>query len=155
MATLLAGTAGALAQIESGDRRQDGDQVGVFRTIVVRQHHTAGDIACIFCTVRVDGTVRGDVAVLFGRLEVAEQQGIHGDVATLFSSATVGDHARVEGDMLVALGSSQIAPTASVRGSKAIFSSKLGAAMILGPLLLALGLIWLAVWGVRHLPPAR
>ena len=154
-AAVLIGTVNVPAQDDARDRGRNDDQVGIFRTIVVDEEHGAGDVACVFCTVRVDGTVNGDVAVLFGTLDVAADREIRGDVATLFSTTVLADGARVNGDMMTALGTAQIAPTAEIHGDRAIFSSKLGLAVVLGPVLLGLGLIWLVVWVVRRVVLGR
>ena len=126
------------------------DRAGIFSSIVVSRDRPAADVACMFCTVRVEGDVRGDVAVLFGTVSVAEGQTISGDVAMLFSTLTVGEGARINGDLATAFSTAQIAPGAHVRGDRAMLASGLGIAVLLGPVLLLIGVVWLIVWGLRR-----
>ena len=37
--------------------------------ITIAEGETAGDMACVFCSVHVHGEVKGDVAVMFGKVE--------------------------------------------------------------------------------------
>ncbi len=138
------------AQESHGHAGRPEDRAGIFTTIEVTSDHPAADVACIFCTVRVEGDVRGDLAVMFGTVQVGEGQTISGDVATLFSSLSLADGARINGDLATAFGAARIAPGASVRGDRAIFSSGLGVALVLGPLLILIGAIWLIAWGLRR-----
>ena len=126
------------------------DRAGAFSTIVVTRDQPAADVACIFCTVRVEGDVRGDVAVLFGTVSVAEGQTISGDVAMLFSTLKVEQGARVNGDLATLFSTAQIAPGAHIRGDRAMVASGLGLAVLLGPILLLIGSVWLIVWGLRR-----
>ena len=126
------------------------DRAGIFSTIVVSRDRPAADIACMFCTVRVEGDVRGDVAVLFGTVSVAEGRTISGDVALLFSTLRAEEGARINGDLATAFSTAQIAPSAHIRGDRAMLASGLGIAVLLGPILLLIGVVWLIVWGLRR-----
>lgn len=126
------------------------DRVAMFSTILVTRDRPAADVACIFCTVRVEGDVRGDVAVMFGTVSVAEGRTISGDVAMLFSSLKAEEGARINGDVATMFSSAQIAPSAHIRGDRAMLGSGLGAAVLIGPILLVVGLVWLMVWGLRR-----
>ena len=130
---------------------QSEDRVGIFTHIEVTDERPAADVACAFCSVHIGGPVHGDVAVLFGHVKVEPEQTISGDVATLFSSLSLGENARIGGDVATAFGRASIAPGASVGGDRAIFSSGLGLAVLLAPLLILAGVIWLLVWAVRRL----
>lgn len=148
---LAAAMVAAPLRLEARARQDAEDQVGVFRTIQVSEGEAAGDIACAFCTVRIDGDVHGDVAVIFSTVEVGEGRTIGGDVATLFSTLRVGEGASIGGDLATALGTTSLAPGARVQGDRAMLSSGLGITMVLAPLLILAGTIWLLVWVARRL----
>lgn len=137
---------------DSGERRvaPAQDRVAMFSTIVVSRDHPAADVACMFCTVRVEEDVRGDVAVMFGTVSVEEGARISGDVALLFSTLNVAEGARVNGDVTTAFSTTAIAPGAHVRGARAMLASGLGVAVLLGAVLLGAGVVWLLVWGLRR-----
>ncbi len=127
------------------------DRVGAFSTIVVLEDQPAADVACIFCTVRVDGDVHGDVAVMFSTVEVSDGRTISGDVATLFSTLTLGEGARITGDLATVFGTANLADSAHVGGDTAMLASGLVLSLLLAPLLILAGLIWLLVWVVRRM----
>ena len=141
------------APLKAYARHGDGgeDRIGIFSSIVVTEDRPAGDVACLFCSVQIDGDVHGDVAVLFGSVVVSDGRTISGDVATLFSSLVLGDGSRINGDLATVFGSSNLAESAHVGGDKAMLASGLGIAVILAPLLIAIGVIWLVVWGLRRI----
>ena len=126
------------------------DRVAIFSSITVSEGHPASDIACAFCTVAIDGDVSGDVAVIFSTVTVADGRTISGDVATLFSTLVVGEGARINGDLATALGTTTIAESAHVNGDRAVLASGLGLTVILAPLLIVIGVVWLLVWVVRR-----
>lgn len=127
------------------------DRVAIFNTITVHENEDVGDVACMFCTVNLDGDVHGDVAVMFATVNTATDRTISGDVATLFSTLRVGDNTHIHGDLAAALSNVQLAPSAVVDGDKKLLSSGLGVGLLLAPLLLLAGFIWMAVWLVRRL----
>lgn len=126
------------------------DRVGIFSSIVVSEGRPANDVACLFCSVQIDGDVHGDVAVLFGSVTVSEGRTISGDVATLFSSLVLGEGSRINGDLATIFGSATLAESAHVGGDREVLASGLGLTVILAPLLIVIGVIWLLVWGLRR-----
>ncbi len=126
------------------------DRVGVFSTIVISEERPAADVVCAFCSVRVEGDVHGDLAVLFSTVTVSEGRTISGDVATLFSTLVLGEGARIDGDLATLFGTASLAESAHVGGDRAVLASGLGFAVILAPLLILVGTIWLLVWVVRR-----
>ena len=133
-------------------RDRDGeDRFGIFSSIVVSEDHPAGDVACLFCSVTIDGDVHGDVAVMFGSVMVSDGRTISGDVATLFSSLVLGEGSRINGDLATALGTASLAESAHVGGDRAVLASGLGITVILAPLLIVIGVIWLLVWMARRI----
>ena len=127
------------------------DRLGVFSRVVVSEEHPAGDIVCAFCTITVDGDVHGDVAVIFSTVMVDDGRTISGDVATLFSTLVVGEGVRINGDLATALGTASLAESAHVGGDRKTVGSGLGLMVVLAPVLIVIGLIWLLVWVVRRM----
>jgi predicted acyltransferase (DUF342 family) len=125
--------------------RADRDVAKVGQDIVIPEGETAGDIACVFCDVRVKGDVKGDVAVAFGDLEVDPGRQISGDVALLGGHVRLGDSSRIGGDLAV-VGLLREGEDVNVRGSRAV----LPGALLLAPLLLLAGIVWLIVHLVRR-----
>ena len=125
-------------------------RVSIFSSVTVSEDHPADDIVCAFCTVAIDGDVSGDVAVIFSTVTVAEGRTVSGDVATLFSTLVIGEGARINGDLATALGTTDVAESAHVSGDKTVLASGLGLTVILAPLLIVIGVVWLLVWAVRR-----
>ena len=84
--------------------KSDNDRASVGSDITVAEGETAGDIACMFCDVRIHGDVKGDVAVMFGRVEVDPGHSISGDVAALGADLVLGEGATIGGDVALAAG---------------------------------------------------
>lgn len=137
--------------LRHGDEDDDGDRIGIFQSMQISEEHPADDVVCAFCTIQVDGDVHGDLAVMFSTVNVAPGRTISGDVATLFSSLVLGEGTRVNGDVATALSTVSMPESAHVGGDKAIFASGLGIGMVLAPVLIVVGVIWLLVWVVRRM----
>jgi hypothetical protein len=126
------------------------DRAGVGNDITIAEGETAGDIACVFCAVRVHGDVRGDVAVMFGRIEIDPGHTISGDVAALGADMNLGEGATVGGDVAIAAGDAKLAPGAMIHGSRMVLSNRMWLLLPFAPLLIFVGLIWLIVHLVRR-----
>jgi hypothetical protein len=136
--------------VSSAFAKSSDDHVTMGGDITVNEGETAGDIACVFCTVRVHGEVSGDVAVLFGKVMVDPGQSISGDVAALGADLNLGEGSTVNGDVAIAAGNARLAPGATIRGDRMILPSGAWLLLPLAPLLILAGLIWLVVWLVRR-----
>ena len=126
------------------------DRARVGNDITIAEGETAGDIACLFCTVHVHGDVRGDVAVMFGRIEVDPGHKIAGDVAALGADMNLGEGATVGGDVAIAAGDANLGPGAMIHGSRMVLSNRIWLLLPFAPLLILIGLIWLIVYLVRR-----
>ena len=126
------------------------DRVGLFTTIDISEDRPAGDVACMFCTVNLNGDVHGDVAVLFGTVNGSADRTISGDVAVLFSTLRLGENSSVKGDLASAFSTVDLPSSTSVAGDRAIFATGLGAFVLTAPLLLLIGVVWLVVHLVRE-----
>jgi hypothetical protein len=150
MRRLLLAVALLLSMTLPAFARSTEDRASVGNDITVAEGETAGDIACVFCTVRVHGDVRGDVAVLFGKVELDPGRSISGDVAALGADLNLGPEARVGGDIAIAAGDANLAPGAMVHGSSMVLPGRIWLLLPFAPLLILIGLIWLIVYIVRR-----
>ena len=130
--------------------RSANDHATVGSDITIADGDTAGDIACVFCTVRVHGEVKGDVAVLFGRVEVDAGRSIAGDVAALGGDMELGPDATVGGDVALLAGDVTAAPGAMVHGSSTVLPGRMWLLLPLAPVMIVIGVIWLIVYLVRR-----
>ena len=126
--------------------RADQDRASFGSDITVSEGESAGDIACAFCSVHINGDVKGDVAVFFGNVNVNSGQRIGGDTAVIGGDLNLADGAEVKGDVSVVGGSLNTADGAVVDGSRTIFPR----VIFLVPLLILAGIIWLVVYLVRR-----
>jgi hypothetical protein len=126
------------------------DRASVGNDITIAEGETAGDVACLFCFVHVHGDVRGDVAVMFGKIEVDPGHKIGGDLAALGADLNLGEGATVGGDVAIAAGDANLAPGAMIHGSRMVLSNKIWLLLPFAPLLILIGLIWLIVYLVRR-----
>jgi hypothetical protein len=150
MSRLLVVVALLLSSVVPAFGRSTEDRAGVGNDITIAEGETAGDVACVFCTVRVHGDVRGDLAVMFGKVEVDAGRNISGDVAMLGADLDLGPGAMVGGDVAVAAGDANLAPGAMVHGSSTVLPGKMWLLLPLAPLLILIGLIWLVVYLIRR-----
>jgi hypothetical protein len=140
---LLATTLPAFAK--SGD-----DRASFGNDITVAEGETADDIACMFCNVHLHGDVRGDVAVMFGKVEVDPGRSISGDVAAFGADLNLGPGATVGGDVAIVAGDADLGPGAMIHGSSTVLPGRIWLLLPFAPLLILIGLIWLIVYIVRR-----
>jgi hypothetical protein len=126
------------------------DRVSVGSDITVPDGESVGDIACAFCTVRVHGEVRGDIATFLGSIKVDEGRNISGDVASLGGDLELGQDASVGGDVAIAAGEMRLGSGAAIRGQQTILPGRFWLLLPFAPLLILAGLIWLVVYIVRR-----
>jgi hypothetical protein len=139
-----------LAAIAPTFARADDGRVSFGNDITVREGESSGDIACAFCTVRVHGSVKGDVAVLFGSVTVDDNQSISGDVAILGGDLELHGESRVGGDVAIAAGSANLSEGATIRGDRTVLPGRLWLLIPFAPILILVGIIWLIVYLVRR-----
>jgi hypothetical protein len=130
--------------------RSSDDRASFGNDITIAEGETAGDVACMFCDVHVHGDIRGDVAVMFGKVDVDPGRSISGDVATLGADLNLGPGAMVGGDLAMAAGDVNAGPGARIHGSSMVLPGKIWLMLPFAPLLILIGLIWLIVYLVRR-----
>jgi hypothetical protein len=147
---LLAHALFLFAAIAPTFARADQDRASFGNDITVAEGETAADIACAFCSVRVHGNVKGDVAVLFGTISVDDNQAISGDVAILGGDLNLHNEAQVGGDVAIAAGNANLAPGAVIRGDRMVLPGRLWLLLPFAPILILIGIIWLIVYLVQR-----
>ena len=130
--------------------RSSDDRASFGNDITIAEGETASDVACMFCDVLVHGDIRGDVAVMFGKVDVDPGRSISGDVATLGADLNLGPGATVGGDLAMAAGDVNAGPGARIHGSSMVLPGKFWLMLPFAPLLILIGLIWLIVYLVRR-----
>lgn len=138
----------ALPALAKGSHGNDRASFGT--TIEVPEGETAGDIACAFCSVHVRGEVTGDVAVFMGSVTVEPGHSIAGDTAIAAGDLNLGEGAAVNGDVAIVGGDAKLSDGATIHGSRSIIPPPMGTLILLSPLLMLAGIIWLIVYLVRR-----
>ena len=141
---LLATTPGLAARGDGNDRVAFGE------TITVSEGQTAEDIVCAFCTVRVRGDVSGDVVTFFGTTEVAEGKTIAGDLVVFGGGLKLDEGSKLQGDLVLFGGSLEQAEGAVIHGDRVALPGSAWLLVLLLPLLVPIGVIWLVVTLLRR-----
>jgi hypothetical protein len=139
-----------LSAVPSSFAKSSQDRASVGNDITVSEDETVGDVACAFCSVRIHGNVKGDVAVLFGSVSVDSGQTVSGDVAILGGDLRVAESGRIGGDVAIAAGQASLDSEATISGSRAILPGRIWILLPFAPLLILIGIIWLVVYLVRR-----
>jgi hypothetical protein len=145
VALLLFTTASLTASARGSD-----DRASMGSDITVQEGETAGDIACAFCSVRLHGDVKGDVAVFFGSVSVDSGHRISGDTAIFGGDLNLAEGAEIGRDVAIAAGDANLAPGAAIHGSRTVLPGKLWLLVPLAPFLILIGIIWLIVYLIRR-----
>lgn len=138
----------ALPAMAKGSHGNDRASFG--NSIEVPEGESVGDIACAFCSVRVRGEVTGDVAVFMGSVDVEPGHSIAGDTAIAAGDLHLGEGSAVNGDVAIVGGDAKLAEGAVIHGSRAVLPPPLGTLILLSPLLILAGIVWLIVYLVRR-----
>ena len=134
------------AEESAGER----SRVAFGETITVDQGQTAGDIVCAFCTVKIRGDVTGDMVTFFGTVDVGEGRAISGDVVTFGGGLNLANEARIGGDLVLFGGALDQASSVQIHGDRVVFAGEGWLLVMLLPLLLPIGVVWLIVWLFRR-----
>lgn len=132
-------------------RGRDGNDRAAFgRDITISEGQSAGDIACAFCTVHVEGDVTGDVAVFWGSVNVAPGHSISGDAALAGGDLNLAEGAAVHGDVAIVGGQANVSEGAVIHGDRAVIPPPLGTLILFGPLIFMVLLIGLIAYFIRR-----
>lgn len=131
-------------------RHNANDRASVGSDITIAEGESAGNIACAFCSVHLHGDATGDVAVAFGSVIVDSGHTISGDTAIVLGDLRLGEGSKVNGDLAILGGSERLSDGAAVQGDRSVIPAPLGTLILLSPLLILIGIIWLIVYFVRR-----
>ncbi len=92
--------------------RASEDAVQFFNNIEVTPDAPVHDAVCFFCSVHVDGEVRGDIVVFFGDVRLDGQA--HHDVVNFFGNFTAADNSSIGDDVVSFFGSVRFGQNVSV-----------------------------------------
>jgi hypothetical protein len=149
LACLLA-PATLLAARHSHGHSNGQDHVGFGDTITIDDSHPAGDIVCAFCTIRIQGDHSGDLVSFFGDVQVDNNHTLSGDSVVFGGRLGLGDQTQMHGNLVLFGGELSQAPTANISGDRVVFAGTGWLLVLLSPLLIPIGLIWLIVHLVRR-----
>ncbi len=134
--------------VPGGLYASDGDQVHVGHSITVGENERAGNLVCVGCSIRMEGTSQ-DVVAVGGSIMV--DGAIKGDVVAVGGSVFLGENASVSGDVVTVAGHLSRHPNAAVRGE---VTEQSGTFLLLGIFLIPLAplilIIALIIWLVRR-----
>jgi len=102
------------------------DVVEFGSNIGVGPNETVHDTVCFFCSVRVKGTVTGDIVVFFGNVSIEGQA--HHDVVNFFGHVDVADNSSIGHDMVNFFGKVRLGENASVGKDAVVMFGRLDAA---------------------------
>lgn len=117
--------------------RANQDVVHFGSTIEVPKDDSIHDAVCFFCSVKAQGTVRGDIVVFFGSVDIeghadhdvvsffgdvnaANDSSIGHDLVNFFGTVRLGEDVQVGEDTVVMFGSLHSASTASFKGDRVV-----------------------------------
>jgi hypothetical protein len=123
---------------------RDGDRVHVGQSIVVGEGESAGDLVCVGCSIRMDGSC-GDVVAIGGSIMV--NGSVNGDVVTIGGSIRLDEDAAISGDVTTIGGKLIRHPDAVIRGNVSSQSGTLVlAALFFLPLIPVVLVVALIIW---------
>lgn len=131
-------------------RHNGNDRASFGSDITVAEGQTVGDVACAFCSVHLHGDVTGDVAVAFGSITVDPGRTVSGDTAVLQGNVNLGEGSTIHGDVAILGGEARLRDGSTIQGSQSIVPQPFGTLILLAPLLIFIGIIWLIVHLVRR-----
>ncbi len=103
---------GAALAVAAAPARADQDAVQFFRNIDVTPDTPTHDAVCFFCSVRVEGEVKGDIVVFFGNVRLDGEA--HHDVVNFFGNVTAADNSSIGGDLVSFFGSVRLGENVAV-----------------------------------------
>ncbi len=131
-----------------------GDQVHFGQRITVDENQDAGDLVCIGCSIRVEGSC-GDVVAIGGSIVVDGQ--VRGDAVAVGGGIRMGESGSVRGDVVTVGGRLWRLPTSTVGGTVSTQSGAvIFAGLLIGTFLPVILIVALIVWLInrsrRHAP---
>jgi hypothetical protein len=125
------------------------DRVAFGKDIVISEGESAGSIVCILCSVKLQGNA-GDIVTILGSVTTEGSREISGDMVTLGGDVSLTDNSSLRGDIVVVGGDLNLSSDASIHGDREIFPGRAWLFLPFAPLLILIGVVWLAIWLVRR-----
>ena len=125
----------------------NGDRVHIGQSITVAEGEDAGDLVCIGCSIRMQGTC-GDLVAIGGSIIVDGEA--RGDAVAVGGGIRLGENASIDGDVVTVGGRLWRHPNATVKGSVSQAGAPVLAVAMLAPLIPVILIIALIVWLVRR-----
>jgi hypothetical protein len=110
--TLAVSLLGAAFLAAATPARADGDAVHFMDDIHVAPDAEVHDAVCFFCSVNVEGQVKGDIVVFFGDIHIAGNA--NHDVVNFFGEVTADDDAQIGNDLVSFFGLIHLGENVSV-----------------------------------------
>lgn len=123
-------------------------QVG--HNITVGPDEEVSEVTCFGCSVRIRGTVTGDVTTFGGSILLEDSADVGGDITTFGGSVRLDGAVNVGGDLTTFGGRIHRDPAAKIEGDVSNFGGGFWVVLIFGlPLIVLGGFIALMVWLIR------
>lgn len=126
------------------------DRVSFGKDVVVAEGETANDIVCIACSITLQGNVHGDIVTILGGVKAEGSREISGNLVTIGGDVVLPDSSSLQGDIVVIGGDLELGAEASVHGDRSIFPGRAWLFLPFAPLLILVGIVWLAIWLIRR-----
>ncbi len=110
--TLAVSLLGAAFLAAATPARADGDAVHFMDDIHVAPNAEVHDAVCFFCSVNVEGQVKGDIVVFFGDIHIAGKA--NHDVVNFFGEMSADDDAQIGNDLVSFFGLIHLGENVSV-----------------------------------------
>lgn len=127
------------------------DIVVVHDSVQVNSTDNVTDIVCAFCTVRLDGPIKGDLVTAFADVEVAPGVSVDGDFVSAFTHLRMANGSSIGQDMVYFGGEQQIAPSANIEKDRVGVPQVIAVLLLLIPLCFIAGMIYLIIFIIRRL----
>jgi hypothetical protein len=126
------------------------DRVSFGKNITVTEGDPANDIVCVACSVTLQGDVHGDIVTVLGSVRAEGSREISGDMVALGGDVILPGSSTLQGDLVVIGGDLDLGSEASVHGDRSVFPGRAWILLPFAPLLILVGIVWLAIWLVRR-----
>ena len=130
---------------------QSSDRVQIGRDMVVQSGEKAGDVVCVFCSVRVHGQTSGDVVAVAGSVTLETGAQVGQGVTVVLGNANLRNSTQVAGDLVVVGGALRRDSQTMIGGSiTALEGSFWMLLILLVPFIVLGGLVALIVWLIQR-----
>ena len=115
------------------------------QNIHVDRDQEATDAVCFFCSVTVDGDLKGDAVIFFGDLNINGK--LHGDAVVFGGTTKLAGDASIGGDSVNMGGSLRMDQGSTIHGDRVSIPE----IVVLVPILIAIGIPFLLIYGIYWL----